>query len=109
MKGFERPSPNSARASRAYTTGPDELIKAIEDAVESLPRWTLDGSNDTGVQAVRESRLFKFKDNVTVSVSSRGNGSEAIFESASRVGKGDMGQNLRNLRDLTGAIDQRLG
>ena len=109
MKGFERTSPNTARAVRAYATEPDELIKAIEDAVESLPRWTLEGRNDTRVQAVRESRLFQFKDDVTVDVSARGNGSEATFDSASRVGKGDLGQNLRNLRDLTEAIDQRLG
>ena len=109
MKGFERTSPNSARAARAYVTEPDELMKVIEDAVESLPFWTLEGRNEAGVQAVRESRLFKFKDDVTVEVSARGNGSEAIFESASRVGKGDMGQNLRNLRDLTETIDQRLG
>lgn len=109
MKGFERTSPNSARASRAYTTGPDELIKAIEAAIESLPRWTFESRDDAGLKAVRESKLFKFKDDVTVEVSVRDNGSEAIFESASRVGKGDMGQNLRNLRDLTEAIDQRLG
>lgn len=106
MKGFERTSPSSARANRAYTAGSDELIKAIEAAIESLPRWTFESRDDTGIQAVRESRLFQFKDDVTVDVSAREDGSEAIFESASRVGKGDMGQNLRN---LTETINQKLG
>lgn len=105
MKGIERPSPTSARAKRAYSTKPDELVKIIEEAVDSLPLWTLEGGE---ARAVRESRLFKFKDDVTFNVSADGTGSEAVFESASRVGRGDMGQNARNLRDLTEAVDRRL-
>ena len=107
MNDIERLSPNSARATRAYSMQPDELMKIIEEAIDSLPQWTLEGSGEA--RAVRESRLFKFKDDVTFSVSASSTGSEVVFESGSRVGKSDMGQNVRNLRDLTEAVDRRLG
>ena len=108
MKGIKRTSPSSARAERAYGVKPEELTKTIEEAIDSLPRWTLEDRDGSSIRAVRESRLFQFKDDIAVSVSARGNGSEATFESASRVGKGDLGQNLRNLRDLTEAMDHKL-
>ena len=109
MKGFQRTSPNSARAVRAYSINPNELLKKVEEAVENLPRWTLKGREGTELQAVRKSRLFRFEDDVTVEASVRGAGSDAVFESASRVGKGDLGQNVRNLRDLIESLDRLLG
>ena len=83
-------------------------MAAIEKAVEKLPRWRLQQKDEAKVHAVRESRLFRFKDDVTVSIIPQNNDTEARFESASRVGKGDLGQNLRNLRELLEAINREL-
>lgn len=109
MKVIERTSPNSARAVRAYNVEPHKLQGTVREAVEGLARWRFEGSDGTKLHAVRESRLFRLADDVTVSLSARGSGSEVVFESASRVGKGDLGQNMRNLRDLIEAIDRILG
>ncbi|MGB3681600.1 MAG: DUF1499 domain-containing protein [Rubrobacteraceae bacterium] len=108
MKDIERTSPNSARAVRAYTVEPGELANKIEEAVGTLPHWKFGHKEGHEVGLVRESRLFKFEDDVTVSISDNGAGCEAIFESASRVGQGDLGQNPRNLRDLIEAVDRSL-
>ena len=109
MDGFERPTPNSARATRAYPATRDNLMAAIEKAVDKLPRWRLERRNESEVHAVRESRLFRFKDDVTVNIIPKHNGTEARFASASRVGKGDLGQNPRNLRELLETINGELG
>ena len=109
MDGFERPTPNSARATRAYLVDRNALEAAVEKALEELPRWTLERKVDGDIHAIRRSRLFRFKDDVTVNLASQDTGTEASFESASRAGKGDLGQNLRNLRELLGAINENLG
>ena len=109
MKGIEGTGPTSAHAMRAYNVHPDELEETVKEAVESLARWRFEGSEGRKLHAVRESRLFRFTDDVTVSLSARVTGSEVVFESASRMGKGDLGQNPRNLRGLIEAVDRLLG
>ncbi|HZY65470.1 MAG TPA: DUF1499 domain-containing protein [Rubrobacteraceae bacterium] len=109
MDDFERPTPNSARAKRAYSTGPNKLIEVVERAVEGLPRWTLESSRDGELHAIRRTRLFRFRDDVTVRIVEQANGSEARFESASRVGKVDLGRSPRNLEELLDAINRELG
>ena len=105
---FERPTQNSARTRRAYSAAPDEILAAIEKAVGELPRWTLESNADGGLSATRRTRLG-FTDDIMVRVVEKANGSEAHFESASRVGKGDLGQNPRNLEELLKAINEALG
>ncbi|CAN5626481.1 hypothetical protein BH24ACT22_BH24ACT22_05160 [soil metagenome] len=105
---FERPTRNSARARRAYSATPEELTSAVERAVENLPRWTLESSTDGELIATRKTGLLRFTDDVTIRILSRGSTSEAHFESASRVGKGDLGQNPRNLEELLEAINRKL-
>jgi uncharacterized protein (DUF1499 family) len=108
MSDFERPTPNSARAARAYSVGPQKLLDAVRRAVEGLPRWTLEGEDEKELRAVRRTRLLRFQDDVIVRVRPRGGGSEARFESRSRVGKGDLGQNPRNLEELLAAVNREL-
>lgn len=109
MSDFERPTPNSARATRRYPVSLQELESAVEKAVENLPRWKLESRDNEEVRAVRQTRIFRFKDDVIVSISPADNGLEARFHSASRIGKGDMGQNPRNLRELIQEINEQLG
>lgn len=87
---------------------PERLTATIEEAIGKLSRWTLESSANGELHATRSTRLFRFTDDVTVSVVERAGGSEAYFESASRIGKGDLGQNPRNLEELLKATDQEL-
>lgn len=106
---IERPSQNSARATRRYPADKNELLAAVRRAADRLPRWMLRDADDAGLALVRSTRLFRFKDDIAVRVFQEEGGTRAEFESASRLGKGDLGQNPRNLQELLGALDRELG
>ena len=108
MKGIERTGMNSARATRVYAVKPDGLQGPVAKAFEKLNRWTLEFSGERSFKAIRESAAFHFKDDITVRIQEHEYGSEATFQSASRVGRYDFGQNPRNLRQLLEAVDQEL-
>ena len=52
------------------------------------------------VHLTRKTRLFRFVDDVHLRIFPDGGGSRVEGTSQSRVGKGDLGQNARNLREL---------
>jgi len=106
---IERPTPNSARATRAYPVDPERLLAALHRAVGRLPRWRLEASEGSEVRAVRTTRLLRFKDDVAARVSPAPDGARLELQSASRVGKGDLGQNPRNLKELLEAVDREVG
>jgi uncharacterized protein (DUF1499 family) len=81
----------------------------VRGAVEGLPRWRLEAQEGEVVRAVRTTRLFRFKDDVTARVSSDPKGARLELTSASRIGKGDLGQNPRNLKELLGAVEREVG
>ena len=109
MNERERPTSNSARATRTYPVAPGRLIPAVRRAVEELPRWSLEAVEDSEVRAVRKTRLFRFKDDVTARVHPDPDGARLQLKSASRLGRGDLGQNPRNLEELLRAIDRETG
>lgn len=109
MTEIERPSPNSARTTRTYPLTPANLLDIARRAVERLPRWSVSSRDANAIKAVRATRLIRFKDDVTVRVEPHAEGAGAEFHSASRIGKGDLGQNPRNIRELLEAIDRELG
>ena len=53
---------------------------------------------------VRTSKLFRFADDIDVSLRPVNTGTRVDVTSASRVGKGDLGQNPRNIRQLMQAL-----
>ena len=61
------------------------------------------------MRAVRETRLFRFADDVTARVAPYPDGARLELTSASRLGKGDLGQNPRNLTELLRAVDREVG
>ena len=79
-------------------------------AAGKLPRWELVERRETdgGVKLhfIRTTRLWKFKDDIRVNIAPAQpiGGSLLTAESRSRVGKGDLGQNPRNLRELLEAV-----
>lgn len=108
MNDIDRPTANSARATRAYPVTPAPLLAAIGRAVEKLPHWTLEASEAGEVRAVRTTRLLRFKDDVAARVYPETDGSRVELTSASRLGKGDLGQNPRNLKELLRALETEI-
>jgi uncharacterized protein (DUF1499 family) len=80
-----------------------EALARIEAAIAALPRWQV-VSTDTAagiIKATRRTRLFRFIDDVTIRLESLSDTVTGIHaRSQSRVGKGDLGQNRRNLLEL---------
>jgi uncharacterized protein (DUF1499 family) len=78
----------------------------------ALPRWTLIRrvATDATVELhfVRSTRLFRFRDDITVRVADLGDRREVTAVSRSRVGRGDLGQNPRNLEELLRPLRSRL-
>ncbi|QDG53320.1 DUF1499 domain-containing protein [Persicimonas caeni] len=95
-----------------YTTDPQRVFEEAKAGVEELDGWTLVGEDAATytLEAERETDVFGFIDDVTIRV-------EPVTEfvtrvnvrSASRVGKGDFGQNARNIEEFFVELDGRLG
>ncbi len=97
---------------RRYTASVDATVRAAREAIASLPRWQLVGAGSgvagAELRAVRSTRLWRFQDDVTVRVRREAGRSVVSVRSKSRVGKGDFGQNARNIREFLAALDVRL-
>jgi uncharacterized protein (DUF1499 family) len=89
-----------------------QVARATREAIESLPRFTLVGSasgpEGTVLQAIALTRLFRFKDDVTVRIRREDDKSVVWIRSHSRIGKWDFGQNARNILELQRALAARL-
>ncbi|MCA9640315.1 MAG: DUF1499 domain-containing protein [Polyangiaceae bacterium] len=88
---------------------PEQVLEAAGGAVRSLPNWKVESQSDGELHAIRTTRLFRFKDDIWVRVSKTDDGWTKVWiRSKSRVGKGDFGQNARNIRELQAALSSRL-
>jgi uncharacterized protein (DUF1499 family) len=87
---------------------PDRALARVREAVGALPRWRVEGVDEAArvVRATRRTRLWKFVDDVTVRLEPAAGGTRLHARSQSRVGKGDLGQNRRNLLELFRAVRQ---
>lgn len=87
------------------------LAQAVRGAAAGLPRWRLVGESQVegGVELrfERTSRLFRFVDDVSARIRATPTGAVLDVESRSRVGKGDLGQNPRNIQELLAAVRQQ--
>ena len=85
---------------------PAQAVPWAADVIARLPRWTVVAVDpDAGaIHATHATRLWGFVDDVQVRVEPEGSGSRVVGHSQSRVGKGDFGQNARNLRELAEAL-----
>jgi len=91
----------------------DETTEAVLEAIGALENWSVAKSESiadrTVIQATRTTGLMKFVDDITVTILKQDDQVVIDAESKSRVGRADFGQNPRNLRELTEAIEARLG
>jgi len=91
----------------------EELADVVVDAAQKLKGWTLaareESKGEITIRLVRTTALMRFKDDITVHIRAAENQpppsrSEITAESRSRIGKGDFGQNPRNLAELMDKI-----
>jgi len=73
-------------------------------AVAMLPRWRVTGRGGAVIRATRTTRVFRFVDDVLLLLEPAAGGTLVHARSASRVGRGDLGQNRRNLAELWRAL-----
>ncbi len=92
------------------TLQPELLARIAINCASQLPRWELADEirDDNSIQLhfVRTTGLVGYKDDIRVRIEPAGGGSRLSAESQSRIGKGDLGQNPRNLRELLNQIRQ---
>lgn len=102
----------SASTARTYPVGADELARAVESAMQGLPRWTVTHATEEEIRAVHRTRVLGFKDGVTVRLTPSPAGAhtntQAELRSTSRIALWDLGKNSRGLRELLEAIDGEL-
>jgi uncharacterized protein (DUF1499 family) len=89
---------------------PAELANHVIAVAGKLPRWRLakleEGDGEVAIRFVRSTRLLRFQDDIFVRIATAGEGSSLWASSKSRLGKGDLGQNPRNLRELHAALEE---
>lgn len=94
---------------------PAEFVFGIALAIAKDSGWeirlteALPGAPGQGtIEATATTRLFKFKDDVTITVTSEGSESVVNVRSKSRIGKGDLGTNARRIRAFQAELAKRL-
>lgn len=97
---------------REYAPSQEAVTRAAQEALARLPRFTLVGSGSgprgSEVQAVATTRIFQFKDDVTIRIWREGRRTRVSVRSRSRIGKWDFGQNARNIRELLTELDRQI-
>ena len=100
-------SPFAELQLRRYDAPEGLLLDIVRRAVQNL-KWEITqlDAEKKELQAVVTTKIWKFKDDVTVQVRpAQPSGSLLWVRSASRVGKGDLGANTRHVMDLIEAVN----
>jgi uncharacterized protein (DUF1499 family) len=79
---------------------PEAAVERVRAAVRSLPRWREESAAADELRLTRRTRVLRFVDDITLRFRPAGPGTLIHAESRSRVGKGDLGQNRRNILEL---------
>ncbi len=95
---------------RTYQKPAAEVFDAALHVVNRLPRWSLVGYDEKqgDIQAESRTVLWRFVDDVRVRVRSHEGATVVDVRSASRVGRGDFGQNARRIRVFLEELDRQL-
>jgi uncharacterized protein (DUF1499 family) len=97
---------------RQYDKPPAAVAEAVHDAIAALPRFEGVGSGSgpagIAIHAVARTRVFRFRDDVTVRVFLEKGRTHLSISSRSQLGKLDFGQNARNVRELLAELDGRI-
>jgi uncharacterized protein (DUF1499 family) len=84
----------------------DQIFAAALATAREMDLEITAQSPDKGeIQAIATTRIWRFKDDVTISV---GRDGVVHMRSKSRIGKGDLGTNARRIRELQAGLARRL-
>lgn len=87
---------------------PADALSRVKQAVTTLPRWNIEAETAGQLRLTRRTRVIRFVDDITLRFEPTDGGCQIQAESRSRVGKGDLGQNRRNILELFRAIQGAL-
>jgi uncharacterized protein (DUF1499 family) len=98
------------RVARSPEVVKGELLRVVE----SMPNWKVadsDGGASDGtlkVHLIRTTTIMRFQDDIWVSLTPGDLAGSTVVRvrSQSRLGRGDLGQNPRNIRELLGRLGQ---
>ncbi len=95
---------------RRYQEGKARVFDAALHAVDQLPRWQMTSyrPEQGEIKIEARTRLLRFVDDVTVRVKEQNGMTVVNIRSASRVGRGDFGQNARNVRSFFEELDRQV-
>ncbi len=90
--------------------GTPEEVFAESLAVAEAQGWEVTSQDAASgeIRAVATTRVFRFKDDVTITVGRAAGGSVVNVRSHSRIGKGDLGANARRIRLFQAELAKRL-
>lgn len=92
----------------------DKTEQAIKAFIEANSLWSLvrtaprPANQELTFYLTRTTPLLRFTDDIEVFLSVSFEGTRIEIKSQSRVGKGDLGQNPRNIRELNRALREQL-
>ena len=98
----QHPRANPSRSRPAVLPHPmDVAIASVKRTVDGMACWRIEGSpRPDQLHLTRRTRLWRFVDDLVLTFEPTGEGTVIHAESRSRIGKGDLGQNRRNILEL---------
>jgi len=98
-------------ANTTEPTHPDlqplDLAMSIAETVARVKQiatgpWNVESSDDVAgtIHLTHRTGVFRFVDDIRLSLKEHAGGTRIHAESRSRIGKGDLGQNRRNIREI---------
>ena len=104
---------NHAKIEVTVVGTEQEIANRIRQWSETNGAWTLIKTTETDqakltIELTRTSMVLRFVDDISVTLTRNGDlKCDVVAESRSRIGKGDLGQNPRNLAQLRSAIEAK--
>ena len=87
----------------------ERVFEAAHTTAQALGWEVTARDRDQGeIRAVATTRVFHFKDDVTITIGREGEGVVVNVRSHSRIGKGDLGTNARRIRQFQAELAKRI-
>jgi uncharacterized protein (DUF1499 family) len=92
-----------------FDVDPDRVFEAAIEAASSIGLEITSKDPSAGViTGVATTRLLRFKDDVTITITREGDATVVNIRSASRVGRSDFGMNAKRIRTFQAALFETL-
>ena len=102
--------------TRHYLQAPQAVQQAVVALIPTLRTYGRYWHYVPAINSAQDSKVVRavvpviiFKDDLEVTLRGDGSGTVMNVTSASRVGKGDFGENRRHILQILGALDERMG